>query len=123
MVLDFTNHQHLKLRLSKGSSILLNPYIVRCHAVFYIPTYVAPTLETKGMSGENVDEFLEMLSHFPLIDPQQRPDWATLMCTICYGESIEASEEFPSFVRRCLEKDWRNSASPILWKETIIVLI
>ncbi|KAI7989848.1 Mitogen-activated protein kinase kinase 10 [Camellia lanceoleosa] len=51
------------------------------------------------------------VGHFPLISPGQKPDWATLMCAICFGEKMEmpetASPEFQSFVRRCLEKDWR----------------
>lgn len=52
------------------------------------------------------------VGHFPLIGPGQNPDWATLMCAICFGERPEmpetASPEFRSFVRRCLEKDWRK---------------
>ncbi|KAK7252502.1 hypothetical protein RIF29_36483 [Crotalaria pallida] len=55
------------------------------------------------------------LGHFPLIGPGQRPDWATLMCAICFGEKLEmpekASPEFQNFVRRCLEKDWRKRAT------------
>ncbi|XP_062145986.1 mitogen-activated protein kinase kinase 10 [Alnus glutinosa] len=52
------------------------------------------------------------VGHFPLISPEQNPDWVTLMCAICFGERPEmpemASPEFRSFVRRCLEKDWRK---------------
>lgn len=52
------------------------------------------------------------VGHFPLIDPAQKPDWATLMCAICFGEMPEipetASPEFRSFIRWCLEKDWRK---------------
>ncbi|XP_057758992.1 mitogen-activated protein kinase kinase 10 [Arachis stenosperma] len=55
------------------------------------------------------------LGHFPLIGAEQRPDWATLMCAICFGEKVEmpetASPEFKSFVLRCLEKDWRKRAT------------
>ncbi|PON39667.1 Serine/threonine protein kinase [Trema orientale] len=55
------------------------------------------------------------LGRFPLIGPGQRPDWATLMCVMCFGERVEmpetASPEFRSFVGRCLEKDWRKRAT------------
>uniref|UniRef100_A0A2P2PKU5 mitogen-activated protein kinase kinase n=1 Tax=Rhizophora mucronata TaxID=61149 RepID=A0A2P2PKU5_RHIMU len=49
------------------------------------------------------------LGHFPLLHPGQRPDWATLMCAICFGEPPslpeDASEEFRSFIECCLQKD------------------
>ncbi|CAF1910461.1 hypothetical protein YC2023_016917 [Brassica napus] len=53
---------------------------------------------------------LELLvGHFPLLPPGQRPDWATLMCAVCFGEPPRApegcSEEFRSFVDCCLRKD------------------
>ncbi|XP_010416164.1 PREDICTED: mitogen-activated protein kinase kinase 9 [Camelina sativa] len=53
---------------------------------------------------------LELLvGHFPLLPPGQRPDWATLMCAVCFGEPPRApegcSEEFRSFVECCLRKD------------------
>ncbi|XP_059441792.1 mitogen-activated protein kinase kinase 10 [Corylus avellana] len=52
------------------------------------------------------------VGHFPLIGAGQIPDWVTLMCAICFGERLEmpetASPEFRSFVRRCLERDWRK---------------
>lgn len=52
------------------------------------------------------------MGHFPLISLGQKPDWATLMCAICFGERMDmpetASPEFQSFVWRCLERDWRK---------------
>ncbi|GMJ00241.1 MAP kinase kinase 10 [Hibiscus trionum] len=52
------------------------------------------------------------VGHYPLIGLGETPDWAALMCAICFGERPEmpetASLDFRSFVRRCLEKDWRN---------------
>ncbi|GAV75845.1 Pkinase domain-containing protein [Cephalotus follicularis] len=52
-----------------------------------------------------------LVGHYPLIGLGEKPDWAALMCAICFGERLEmpdnASPEFRSFVRRCLEKDWR----------------
>lgn len=55
------------------------------------------------------------VGHFPLIGEGQKPDWATLMCAICFGEKPEmpekASPEFKDFVERCLERDWRKRAT------------
>ncbi|KAG6673091.1 hypothetical protein I3842_16G094200 [Carya illinoinensis] len=49
------------------------------------------------------------LGHFPFLPPGQRPDWAALMCAICFGEPPslpeQASEEFRSFVQCCLQKE------------------
>ena len=49
------------------------------------------------------------MGHFPFLPPGQRPDWATLMCAICFGEPPslpeQASEEFRSFIERCLQKE------------------
>ncbi|KAI4326290.1 hypothetical protein MLD38_031619 [Melastoma candidum] len=49
------------------------------------------------------------LGYFPLLGPGQRPDWATLMCAICFGEPPEipgdASAEFRSFMECCLQKE------------------
>ncbi|KAJ8633872.1 hypothetical protein MRB53_027208 [Persea americana] len=56
------------------------------------------------------------VGRFPLISAGQRPDWATLMWAICFGDPLmevgeTASPEFESFVGRCLEKDWRRRGS------------
>ncbi|EXB45111.1 Mitogen-activated protein kinase kinase 4 [Morus notabilis] len=49
------------------------------------------------------------LGHFPLLPAGQRPDWATLMCAICFGEPPTlpdgVSEEFRSFIECCLQKE------------------
>ncbi|KAL6176036.1 hypothetical protein ACLB2K_052672 [Fragaria x ananassa] len=52
------------------------------------------------------------VGRFPLLGPEQKPDWPTLMCVICFGgEKLEtATPEFRSFIWRCLEKDWRKRA-------------
>ncbi|XP_027910641.1 mitogen-activated protein kinase kinase 10 [Vigna unguiculata] len=90
--------------------------------------YMSPErIDPERWGGENADEFagdvwsmgvvmLEcLLGYFPLIGAGQRPDWATLMCAICFGEKLEmpekASPEFQNFVRRCLEKNWRKRAT------------
>lgn len=49
------------------------------------------------------------MGHFPFLSPGQRPDWATLMCAICFGEPPSlpegVSEEFRSFVECCMQKE------------------
>ncbi|KAJ7975284.1 Mitogen-activated protein kinase kinase [Quillaja saponaria] len=49
------------------------------------------------------------MGHFPFLPAGQRPDWATLMCAICFGEPPSlpdgASNEFRSFVECCLQKE------------------
>ncbi|XP_043717532.1 mitogen-activated protein kinase kinase 10-like [Telopea speciosissima] len=71
--------------------------------------------ENEGFAGDVWSLGVAMLEcymgHFPLIEPGQRPDWATLMCAICFSEPPEmetASPEFRSFIQCCLEKDWRR---------------
>ncbi|GJN23528.1 hypothetical protein PR202_gb11185 [Eleusine coracana subsp. coracana] len=61
---------------------------------------------------------LELLvGRYPLLPAGQRPDWAALMCAICFGDApavpdgVEASPEFRSFVAACLRKDYRQRAS------------
>lgn len=57
------------------------------------------------------------MGHFPYLPEGQRPDWATLMCAICFGEPPilpeTASKEFRSFIECCLQKDsskrWTSS--------------
>ncbi|KAG6788611.1 hypothetical protein POTOM_004683 [Populus tomentosa] len=56
---------------------------------------------------------LECLAgHYPLIGCGEKPDWAALVCAICFGERLQmpksASSRIQSFVRRCLEKDWKK---------------
>ncbi|XP_057762905.1 mitogen-activated protein kinase kinase 9 [Arachis stenosperma] len=49
------------------------------------------------------------MGHFPLLQEGQRPDWATLMWAICFGERPSLPEgvstEFRDFVECCLKKD------------------
>ncbi|CAN1331840.1 Mitogen-activated protein kinase kinase 7 [Linum perenne] len=49
------------------------------------------------------------MGHFPFLPPGQRPNWSSLMCTICFGEGPplpeEALVEFKDFIKCCLQKD------------------
>ncbi|XP_071691244.1 mitogen-activated protein kinase kinase 9 [Rutidosis leptorrhynchoides] len=66
-----------------------------------------------GYSGDIWSLGLTMLElymgHFPLLPAGQKPDWATLMCAICFGEPPSlpegVSDEFRSFIECCLQKD------------------
>ncbi|GAB2292689.1 Mitogen-activated protein kinase kinase 9 [Dionaea muscipula] len=50
------------------------------------------------------------LGHFPFLSPGQVPDWAALMCAICFGDPPglpdgAASDQFRSFLECCLQKE------------------
>ncbi|KAK4362710.1 hypothetical protein RND71_017951 [Anisodus tanguticus] len=49
------------------------------------------------------------MGHFPFLPPGQRPDWATLMCAICFGEPPSLPEGtskcFKDFIECCLQKE------------------
>ncbi|PKA65651.1 Mitogen-activated protein kinase kinase 5 [Apostasia shenzhenica] len=94
--------------------------------VSYVGTcaYMSPERFDPDSYGGNYDAYaadvwslgltvLELhLGHFPLLLPGQRPDWATLMCAICFGEPPKlpetASENFRDFIARCLQKESSN---------------
>lgn len=77
-----------------------------------------------GYSGDIWSLGLTMLElymgHFPFLPAGQKPDWATLMCAICFGEPPSlpegVSDEFRSFIGCCLQKDSSNrwTASQLL---------
>ncbi|XP_022775199.1 mitogen-activated protein kinase kinase 9 [Durio zibethinus] len=60
------------------------------------------------------------MGHFPFLPPGQRPDWATLMCAICFGDPPAlpsgVSDEFRSFINCCLQKESKKrwTASQLL---------
>ncbi|KAL6178605.1 hypothetical protein ACLB2K_050123 [Fragaria x ananassa] len=100
------------------------------HEDLYMGTYAYMSPERfdpERWGGDNADGFagdvwslgLVLLQcnvgRFPLLGPEQKTDWPTLMCVICFGgEKLEmpetASPEFRSFIWRCLKKDWRKRA-------------
>ncbi|KAL6874394.1 hypothetical protein ACP4OV_013414 [Aristida adscensionis] len=56
------------------------------------------------------------LGRYPLLPAGQRPDWAALMCAICFGEPPAlpdgvASPELRGFISACLHKDCSKRAS------------
>ncbi|KAG7592117.1 Protein kinase domain [Arabidopsis thaliana x Arabidopsis arenosa] len=90
-----------------------NSYVGTC-------AYMSPE-RFDSVAGENSDVYagdiwsfglmmLELfVGHFPLLPQGQRPDWATLMCAVCFGEPPCApegcSDDFRSFVDCCLRKE------------------
>ncbi|KAG9133565.1 hypothetical protein Leryth_016514 [Lithospermum erythrorhizon] len=105
-----------------------NSYVGTC--AYMSPERFDP--ETYGTGGGNYNGYaadiwslgltlLELyMGHFPLLPQGQRPDWATLMCAICFGDRPSlpesVSEEFRSFIECCLQKDSskRLTASDLL---------
>lgn len=99
------------------------------HSYMGTCAYMSPErFDPERWGGDGVDEFAGdvwslgivllqcYMGRFPLTGPGKKPDWATLMCVICFGEAVEevpetSSLEFRSFLGRCLEKDWRKRAT------------
>ncbi|CAF2182532.1 hypothetical protein BRARA_G02315 [Brassica rapa] len=105
-----------------GVSKILVRSLDSCNSYVGTCAYMSPErFDSESSSGGGSDVYagdiwsfglmmLELLvGHFPLLPPGQRPDWATLMCAVCFGEPPRApegcSEEFRSFVECCLRKD------------------
>ncbi|XP_066329028.1 mitogen-activated protein kinase kinase 9-like [Miscanthus floridulus] len=57
-----------------------------------------------------------LMGRYPLLPAEQQPNWAALMCAICFGEPPVlpdgvASPELRSFIAACLQKDYCRRAS------------
>jgi len=105
-----------------GVSKILVRSLDYCNSYVGTCAYMSPErFDSESAGGSSGDVYagdiwsfglmmLELLvGHFPLLPPGQRPDWATLMCAVCFGEPPRApegcSEEFRDFVDCCLRKD------------------
>ncbi|KAL3724850.1 hypothetical protein ACJRO7_029940 [Eucalyptus globulus] len=104
-----------------GVSKIMCRTLDACNSYVGTCAYMSPERFDPDSYGGNYDGYagdiwslgltlLELyLGHFPLLGPGQRPDWATLMCAICFGEPPKSpdgsSEEFRSFVECCLQKE------------------
>ncbi|CAH1430041.1 unnamed protein product [Lactuca virosa] len=79
-----------------------------------------------GYSGDiwslGLTMFELYMGHFPFLPAGQKPDWATLMCAICFGEPPSlpegVSDEFRSFIECCLQKDSSKSGERKLRQDT-----
>ena len=106
-----------------GVSKSMRRSLDRCHSYVGTSAYMSPERFDPELFGRVYDAYagdvwglgltlMELfLGRFPLLPAGQRPDWAALMCAICFGESPEmprecgASPEFRDFVEKCLQKE------------------
>ncbi|CAH9088088.1 unnamed protein product [Cuscuta europaea] len=105
-----------------GVSKMMRRTLDPCNSFVGTCAYMSPERFDPETYGANYDAYagdiwslgltlMELYTgHFPLLQPEQRPDWATLMCSICFGEPPSlpegASGEFRDFMDRCLQKEW-----------------
>ncbi|KAK7314677.1 hypothetical protein VNO77_33204 [Canavalia gladiata] len=104
-----------------GVSKLMCRTLEACNSYVGTCAYMSPERFDPDACGGNYNGFaadiwslgltlLELyVGHFPFLQAGQRPDWATLMCAICFGDPPTlpetASMEFRSFVGCCLQKE------------------
>ncbi|CAK7324878.1 unnamed protein product [Dovyalis caffra] len=104
-----------------GVSKIMCRTLDACNSYVGTCAYMSPERFDPDTYGGNYDGYagdiwslgltlLELyLGHFPFLPPGQRPDWATLMCAICFGDPPSlpegASEEFRDFIQCCLQKE------------------
>ncbi|KAF2309139.1 hypothetical protein GH714_000785 [Hevea brasiliensis] len=104
-----------------GVSKIMHRTLDACNSYVGTCAYMSPERFDPDTYGGNYNGYaadiwslgltlLELyLGHFPYLKPGQRPDWATLMCAICFGDPPnlpeDASEEFRSFLECCLQKE------------------
>lgn len=104
-----------------GVSKIMYRTLDPCNSYVGTCAYMSPERFDPDTYGSNYDGYagdiwslgltlLELyVGHFPYLAPGQRPDWATLMCAICFGEPPslpeDTSENFRSFIECCLQKE------------------
>ncbi|KAL8226630.1 hypothetical protein R6Q57_016462 [Mikania cordata] len=104
-----------------GVSKIMHRSLDACDSYVGTCAYMSPERFDPGSYGVNYNGYsgdiwslgLTMLElfvgHFPLLPTAQKPDWATLMCAICFGEPPSlpegVSDEFRGFIECCLQKD------------------
>eukprot|EP00249_Psilotum_nudum_P017688 c26442_g1_i1 orf=1031-2116(-) len=126
------NHRQEVKIADFGVSTVLASTLAPCNSFVGTCAYMSPERFDPESHGGKYDGYaadiwslgLSLLEcaigHFPLLSPGQKADWPTLMVAICYGEPpsppINASPEFKSFIKDCLQKDpsRRPTASQLL---------
>ncbi|XP_042484409.1 mitogen-activated protein kinase kinase 9-like [Macadamia integrifolia] len=115
-------NQKMEVKIADfGVSRIMCRMLEPCDSYVGTCAYMSPERFNPDSYGSNYDGYaadiwslgltlMELyLGHFPFLRPEQRPDWATLMCAICFGEPPSlpenASDEFRSFINCCLQKD------------------
>ncbi|KAJ6373735.1 hypothetical protein OIU78_029424 [Salix suchowensis] len=115
-------NKDMKVKIADfGVSKIMQRTLDACNSYVGTCAYMSPERFDPDTYGGNYDGYagdiwslgltlLELyLGHFPFLPPGQRPDWATLMCAICFGDPPSlpdgASEEFRDFIQCCLQKE------------------
>ncbi|XP_068639795.1 mitogen-activated protein kinase kinase 9-like [Aristolochia californica] len=109
------------------SKIVNDGGLRRCSSYVGTHGYMSPERFDPGSHGGCYDGFAGdvwslgitlwelYVGYFPLLPSGQRPDWATLMYAICFGEIPDfpdsASHQFRDFLSCCLHKDWSQRAT------------
>ncbi|KAE8712485.1 Mitogen-activated protein kinase kinase 7 [Hibiscus syriacus] len=104
-----------------GVSKIMSRTLEACNSYVGTCAYMSPERFDPDANGGNYDGFLGdiwslgltlmelYVGHFPYIPAGQKPDWATLMVSICFGEPpvlpLGASDEFRNFMECCLQKE------------------
>ncbi|KAL7139665.1 hypothetical protein ABFS83_09G068500 [Erythranthe nasuta] len=114
--------QKMEVKISDfGVSKIMQRTLDPCNSYVGTCAYMSPERFDPDTYGSNYNGYagdiwslgltlLELyVGHFPYLAPGQRPDWATLMCAICFGEPPSlpesTSDNFRSFIECCLQKD------------------
>ncbi|KAM7257226.1 hypothetical protein ACFE04_013682 [Oxalis oulophora] len=128
---NFLVNNKMEIKIADfGVSKIMSRTLERCNSYVGTCAYMSPerfdsTLEKNvdAYSGDIWSVGLTLLElymgRYPLLPEGQSPDWASLMCAICFGDMLlpeKASDEFRNFLQCCLEKDpsKRWSASELL---------
>ncbi|KAJ7562563.1 hypothetical protein O6H91_03G074600 [Diphasiastrum complanatum] len=103
-----------------GVSTELAHTLAQCNSFVGTCAYMSPERFDPDGNGGHYDCSADIWSlgltllecavgHFPCLDPGQKADWPTLMWVICMSDPpsppADASPEFQSFIRSCLQKD------------------
>ncbi|PWA35246.1 Protein kinase, ATP binding site-containing protein [Artemisia annua] len=115
-------NKNMKVKIADfGVSKIMCRTLDACNSYVGTCAYMSPERFDPDSHGSNYNGYsgdiwslgltmLELyLGHFPFLPAGQKPDWATLMCAICFGEPPSlpqgVSDEFRSFIECCLQKD------------------
>ncbi|EFJ07338.1 hypothetical protein SELMODRAFT_186197 [Selaginella moellendorffii] len=114
-----------------GVSTQLAHTLAQCNSFVGTCAYMSPERFDPDGHGGHYDSSADIWSlgltllecaigYFPCVAPGQKPDWPTLVWAICLGDPPspppDASPEFKSFIRSCLQKNssQRPSAARLL---------
>ncbi|CAJ1952132.1 unnamed protein product [Sphenostylis stenocarpa] len=104
-----------------GVSKLMNHTFEMCYSYVGTNAYMSPERFNPDAYGGSYNGFAAdiwsfgltlfelFVGHFPFLEPGQRPNWATLVCGICFNDPPTmpetASPELRNFIACCLKKE------------------